>query len=85
MRESRIGVTNREGCVLTTIEQFIGTNGYSPTLRELGTLLGLRSTATVHAHVASLAKQGAIAWDPTKSRTIRLLRRDVGAAGEEAS
>ena len=43
-----MALTRRQREVLDVIREFIGTNGYSPSLEEIGKSLGLSSVATVH-------------------------------------
>jgi repressor LexA len=58
--------------MVTAIGAFIADHGYSPTVRELGALVGLSSTSSVHAQLHTLAMQKRISWDPTRPRTVRL-------------
>lgn len=48
----------RERQLLEFITQFIQRFGYSPTLKEMGKALGMRSPATVHEHVERLCEKG---------------------------
>lgn len=57
--------------ILDIIVTYINKNGFSPTVREIGNLVGIKSTATVHKHLEKLKEQGRIDWNPTQSRTIR--------------
>lgn len=47
-------------------------HSYPPSVREICEAVGLRSTATVHAHLKTLEKQGLIIRDPAKQRSIQL-------------
>ena len=51
---------------------FNRTFGYPPSVREIGELVGLKSTSSVHAHLNTLEKKGFIRKDPTKPRTIEI-------------
>ena len=66
-------ITNKQLIVLDYIKQYIAEKGYSPTVREICTGLGLRSPATIQEHLKKLALAGLIVNDPRKSRTIELL------------
>ena len=44
--------------------------GYPPSVREIGTAVGLTSSATVHSHLAVLQKEGFLVKDPTKPRAM---------------
>lgn len=66
---NQTGITR--GKILDTIINYIEENGFSPTVRELGELVGIKSTSTVHEHLKKLKEQGKIEWNPTQPRTIR--------------
>lgn len=48
-------------------------NGYPPSVREIGKAVGLKSSSTVHGHLAKLEEYGLIKRDPSKPRAIDLL------------
>jgi hypothetical protein len=62
----------RQREVLAAIESATAERGYPPTLRELGAALGISSTNGVYDHLRALRRKGAITWDPTKARTLRV-------------
>jgi len=66
--------TPRQREVLVFVEQFIAEHAYPPTLREMGVGLGIASTNAVTDHLLSLERQGYIRREPTKARSIRVLR-----------
>ena len=47
--------------------------GYPPSVREICEAVGLKSTSSVHAHLATLEKNGYIRRDPTKPRAIEIV------------
>ena len=47
--------------------------GYPPSIKEICDALGLKSTATVHNHLATLEKKGYIRKYPTKNRTFEII------------
>ena len=49
---------NKERQLLEFITQFIQRYGYAPTLKEIGTALGMNSPATVHEHIDKLRRKG---------------------------
>ena len=57
-------LTDRQQEVLDTIRAFKSEHGYAPSIRDLGRLLGIRSTNGVVAHLRALAKKGAIRLPP---------------------
>lgn len=59
--------------ILEFIKSEINQKGYPPSVREICNAVGLRSTSTVHGHLARLEKKGLIRRDPTKPRAIEIL------------
>lgn len=53
--------------------EFITMNGYSPTIREICSGIGLNSTATVHNHLLILERLGMIHMKENAPRTISLV------------
>ena len=43
--------SNKSELILSYVNQFIQENGYSPSVREIGAAVGLRSTASVSYHL----------------------------------
>ncbi|MFA6807998.1 MAG: transcriptional repressor LexA [Eubacteriales bacterium] len=66
-------LTNRQSQILDIIKNKIATNGYPPSVREIGEAVGLTSSSTVHNHLTSLEQKGYIRRDPTKPRAIEIL------------
>lgn len=72
------------------IRDFIADHGYSPTIREIGTALGIRSPEGVKCHLRPLRAKGVVAWVDGKSRTIQIVEAqpqdpDQGPFEETAS
>jgi len=65
-------VTHRQQAVLDIISDRLRTQGYGPTIREIGAQLGIRSVNGVVGHLRALERKGLILHDPMKSRGIRL-------------
>ena len=59
--------------ILDFIRREIETKGYPPSVREICTAVGLKSTSSVHAHLTQLEKQGVIRRDATKPRALEIL------------
>lgn len=53
-------LNKREKAILKFIEKQIMTDGYPPSVREIGKAVGLSSTATVHGYLARLDEKGYI-------------------------
>lgn len=66
-------LTSKQNQVLDYIKQSIAKNGFPPTVREIGSALGLKSPATTHAHINTLESKGYIKKVGAKNRAIELL------------
>jgi len=53
-------LTGRQAEILDTIQEFILENGYAPTVRELGQMVGLTNPSAVFKHLLSLERKGYI-------------------------
>lgn len=67
-------LNKREKAILKFIEKQILTNGYPPSVREIGKAVGLKSTATVHGYISKLQEKGYIKKEDQKGRTLKLLK-----------
>ena len=56
------------------IRQHVREHGYPPSVREIGQAVDLRSSSTVHGHLARLEAKGFLRRDPSKPRAIEVLR-----------
>ena len=54
--------------ILNYVNQFIQENGYSPSVREIGAAVGLRSTASVSYHIQALQAKGLLQSPVAKGR-----------------
>ena len=59
--------------ILDFIKREIELKGYPPSVREICTAVGLKSTSTVHAHLNHLEAQGLIRRDSTKPRALEVI------------
>lgn len=64
--------TDKQEKILEFLNQYIEEKGYPPSVREICTAVGLKSTATVSYHLNELKRQGRIQGDSTKRRAISL-------------
>jgi len=69
---------DREQKVLDFMKNEIREKGYPPTVREICTALGIKSTSTVHKDIASLEKQGYLRKDPAKPRALMIVEPQTG-------
>lgn len=76
------GKGNKQTEILEFIKKEIADKGYPPSVREICTAVGLKSTSTVHGHLERLEKKGFIRRDPTKPRAIEVLDDDFTARKE---
>ena len=65
------GLTDRQRQVLDFISDSIRKRGYPPTLREIGSHFGIRSTNGVNDHLRALEKKGFLHREDLKSRALR--------------
>lgn len=60
----------REKRILEYMKSEIREKGYPPTVREICTALGIKSTSTVHKDIANLEKEGYLRKDPARPRAL---------------
>lgn len=65
-------ISKKQQQILDYIKKEILKKGYPPSVREICDAVGLKSTSTVHSHLATLEKNGYIRRDPTKPRAIEI-------------
>jgi len=65
-------LTQRQLDILTFIDKTVSERGYPPSVREIGTAIGLASPSTVHSHLNTLQRLGYLRRDPTKPRAIEV-------------
>jgi repressor LexA len=65
-------LTGKRREILEYIEASLRDRGYPPSVREIGEAVGLTSSSSVHAHLATLQRQGYLRRDPTKPRAIEV-------------
>ena len=65
------GLTKRQEKVLDYITSSITTRGFPPTLREIGTHMGISSTNGVNDHLRALERKGYLKREDMKSRALK--------------
>ncbi|MFL6120416.1 transcriptional repressor LexA [Actinophytocola sp.] len=74
----------RQQRILATIRDWVIRHGYSPSTREIGEAVGLRSPSSVSKHLTSLEEKGYLRRGSTVSRPIDV-RAFLGTAPREAA
>ncbi len=67
-------ISDRQSRILEYIQHVSRTRNYPPSVREIGEAVGLSSSSTVHNHLNQLERRGLIRRDPSKSRTVQLVK-----------
>ncbi|WP_270167637.1 MarR family transcriptional regulator [Paenibacillus sp. SYP-B4298] len=67
-------LTPKQAQVLSFIIAHVSQHNYPPTLREIGSELGIKSTSVIHGHLTKLQAAGYISWEPAAPRTLRVLK-----------
>ncbi len=76
-------LTPRQRQILDVIVEHQNQHGYPPSVREIGVEVGLKSPATVKAHLDNLKDAGYLIRDPSKPRAIQVrYEGQSGAAAE---
>jgi repressor LexA len=60
----------RQQKILVAIRDWVGRHGYSPSTRQIGAAVGLRSSSTVSKHLAALEEKGFLSRSRSMSRPI---------------
>ena len=63
--------------ILDFMVDYLRSNTYQPSIREIGERFGIKSTKTVSEHLQALAEKGFLERDPSRSRGVRILGMDL--------
>ena len=63
--------------ILDFMVQYLRSNTYQPSIREIGKRFGIKSTKTVSEHLQVLADKGFLERDPSRSRGVKILGIDL--------
>jgi len=66
-------LTKKQKHLLDAIRNFITTEGYAPSVREIAAAAGLSSPATVHEHLTNLRGKGYITFEDGRVRTVEVI------------
>ena len=72
-RSNARSLTIRQKKTLETIQRSIASNGYPPSMREIGDAVGLKSLSSVTHQLGQLEKLGYIRRDPRRPRAMEIL------------
>ncbi len=67
------GLTPRQTKILMAIKKAMDTNGYPPSMREIGEAAGLSSPSSVKYQLEALEEKGWIRRDPSRGRALEVL------------
>ena len=76
-------LTTRQREILDCIVEHLNDRGYPPSVREIGEAVGLKSPATVKAHLDNLKDAGYLVRDPAKPRAIQVRYEGLSGASAE--
>ena len=66
-------LTDKQQQILDFVNSEVEEKGYPPSVREICSAVGFKSTSTVHSYLEKLEKNGMILKDPTKPRALRVV------------
>lgn len=68
-------ISKRQQAIYDFIKSYTEDHGYPPSVREIGSAVGLASPSTVHMHLKALEELGLIKRDSKKPRTIEVVQK----------
>ena len=78
----RKSLSAKQMAILEVIQSSIATNGYPPSMREIGDAVGLKSLSSVTQQRGQLELSGYLRRDPGKTRAMEVLIDLPGQSGE---
>ena len=82
MARGKLG--KRQLAIYDFIRSYSTEHGYPPSVREIGSAVGLASPSTVHMHLKVLEEHGLIRRDSKKPRTIEVVDKQAAPADDQA-
>ncbi len=76
---ARKTLSKRQMAIYEYILEYTKERGYPPSVREIGSAVGLASPSTVHMHLKVLQERGYIRRDSKKPRTIEVVSDDASS------
>ncbi|WP_417228793.1 transcriptional repressor LexA [Thermophilibacter sp.] len=83
MAKGKLG--KRQVAIYQFIRSYTDEHGYPPSVREIGSAVGLASPSTVHMHLKVLEEHGLIKRDSKKPRTIEVTADRTAAHQDEGA
>lgn len=77
------GLTSRQELILSVIKEAIATQGYPPSMREIGAAAGLASPASVSYQIDALIEKGFIRKDASKGRAFEIVEPEESIKPEK--
>ncbi|HKV45864.1 MAG TPA: transcriptional repressor LexA [bacterium] len=74
-------LTARQQQILEYLVHQVRDKGYAPSVREIGSALGLRSPSTVHQHLAALEHKGCIRRNGDRMRALEIVDKSLVQTG----
>ena len=74
---SKDKLSKRQAAIYDYICSYTAERGFPPSVREIGSAVGLASPSTVHMHLKVLQERGLIRRDSKKPRTIEVVNDDT--------
>jgi repressor LexA len=73
-------LSDKQQQILDFVNKQVEEKGYPPSVREICSAVGFKSTSTVHGYLEKLRKNGLIMKDPTKPRALKVIRNENNAS-----
>ncbi len=70
-------LTEKQQKILDFVNNQVDEKGYPPSVREICSAVGFKSTSTVHGYLEKLEKEGLIQKDPTKPRALKVVGKQT--------
>lgn len=77
MKTKDSNITQTLQKVLDYCSDFVEEYGYPPSVREIGSHMGVSSTATVYYYLSKLQEQGLLRKSPNRNRAIEVVRNNA--------
>jgi repressor LexA len=81
MPRKTVGLSDRHRKIMEFLTTFVEKNSYSPSIRQIGESIGVKSTSLVDYYLTYLEQEGYIARDGRVSRSIRVFKPVYAEAG----